>query len=407
MPYYISDQMSDCAGWAAIKADTPDSTPETIGCHQTKQDAIDQMVAVSLSEGIEPAGDWATRQIIVISEEDSEEDDVMEGESEDQPDMGMRQIDLTPPDYMRDNARLGLQYHEQGLSGDGLEPQTVEDARKMVNGEVSIEKWRKIAPWIARHMVDLDAADGEITAGVVAHLLWGSGKTRAEAQRTMDYAQSIIDQLDDELEQESSSRENRWVITADKEQRKQIAFTNLELRAIDDSADGWTVRGYAAVFDSASEPLPWIEYVKRGAFKKTISDGADVRLLIDHEGVPLARTKSGTLVLREDDKGLFIEANLDPANPDAIRLRSALMRGDMSQMSFAFETIKDSWNTDRTVRELREVRLFDVSVVTYPAYEQTSAEIRNRQTNQTAVDTVSTISRRKAQVMLAKARAVK
>ena len=53
MPYYISNEMSDCAGWATIKADSPDATPETIGCHQTKQDAIDQMVAVSLSEDVE------------------------------------------------------------------------------------------------------------------------------------------------------------------------------------------------------------------------------------------------------------------------------------------------------------------------------------------------------------------
>lgn len=449
MPYYISDQMSDCAGWAAIKADTPDSTPETIGCHQTKQDAIDQMVAVSLAEGIEPMGDWATRKISIELEDESEtesesedmpvqpsadspemqalsaaynavksilddiaekmqegssEEDVMEMDSREQ-----RQIDLAAPQFMRDNAARGLKYHEEGLSGDGLEPQTVEDARKMAAGEVSIDKWRKIAPWIARHMVDLDAADGEITAGVVAHLLWGSGATKAEAERTMNYAQGIIDQLDAELESEGRSsmpvRENRWVIT--NKENRQIAYTNIELRAMDDSADGWTVRGYAAVFDSPSEPLPWTEYVRKGAFRKTIKDGADVRLLIDHTGVPLARTKSGTLRLSEDERGLFMEAELDPANPDAVKMRSALMRGDVSQMSFAFETVKDSWNSDRTVRELKEVRLYDVSIVTYPAYEETSAEIRNSQSTNTAVDTVHPISLRKAQIALRKATAVK
>lgn len=261
-------------------------------------------------------------------------------------------------------------------------------------------------------MTDLDAADGEITAGVVAHLLWGSGSTKEEAQRTMDYAQNIIDKLDEELEEEARSvapvRENRWVIKNADESRKQYAFTTLELRAIDESDDdGWTVSGYAAVFDSPSEPLPWTEYVKRGAFRKTIKDGADVRLLIDHTGVPLARTKSGTLKLREDDKGLYMEARLDPANPDAVKMRSALMRGDVSQMSFAFETVKDGWNKDRTVRELKEVRLHDVSIVTYPAYEETSAEIRNNQSTDTAVDTVSPISLRKAQIALARARAVK
>lgn len=464
MPYYISDQMTDCSGWATIKADTPDSTPETIGCHQNKQDAIDQMVAVSLAEDVEPMGDWATRQIMTEDELMSDDDmnnqyeglpqdpelnqaptadavmalkkayeavkDVLDeitekiGELEVEPTgeeepmieveeessvREYRQIDLSAPQFMRDNAKRGLDYHEQGLSGDGLVPQTVEDARKMAAGEVTVEKWRKIAPWIARHMVDLEAADGEITAGVVAHLLWGSGSTKEEAQRTMDYAQRIIDQLDAELESERSAkpvRENRWVITSG-EQRKQIAYTNLELRALDDSEDGWTVSGYAAVFDSPSEPLPWTEYVKRGAFTKTIKDGADVRLLIDHTGVPLARTKSGTLTLREDDKGLFMEARLDPNNPDAVKMRSALMRGDVSQMSFAFETVKDSWNTDRTVRELREVRLYDVSIVTYPAYEETSAEIRNSTTNETTVATVAPTSLRKAQIAIANARAVR
>jgi HK97 family phage prohead protease len=457
MPYYISNEMSDCAGWATIKADTPDATPETIGCHQNKQDAIDQMVAVSLSEELEPMGDWAERQLLteaeLITDDDLNEqyemnqaepsmeiealkrtyeavksilDEITEkiGElevepmGEEEPMMEMeeessvreqRQIDLSSPQFMRDNAERGLKYHAEGLSGDGLEPQTVEDARKMADGEVSPDKWRKIAPWIARHMVDLDAADGEITAGVVAHLLWGSGSTKEEAQRTMDYAQGIIDQLDAELEEERHAapvRENRWVITSG-EQRKQIAYTNLELRALDDSEDGWTVSGYAAVFDSPSEPLPWTEYVKRGAFRKTIKDGADVRLLIDHTGVPLARTKSGTLKLREDDKGLYMEARLDPNNPDAVKMRSALMRGDVSQMSFAFETIKDAWNKDRTVRELREVKLHDVSIVTYPAYEETSAEIRNSNSTDTTVDTVASTSLAKARIAIASARAVR
>jgi HK97 family phage prohead protease len=88
-------------------------------------------------------------------------------------------------------------------------------------------------------------------------------------------------------------------------------------------------------------------------------------------------------------------------------MRSALMRGDVSQMSFAFETVKDSWNKERSVRELREVRLHDVSIVTYPAYEETSAEIRNIQSTETLIDTVAPISLRKAQIALAVARAVK
>ena len=184
------------------------------------------------------------------------------------------------------------------------------------------------------------------------------------------------------------------------DEKRTIAYSNLEVRS---EGNGNTLVGYAAIFDSPSEPMPFTEYVKRGAFSKTINDGADVRLLIDHEGVPLARSKSGTLVLEEDDKGLRVEAELDPNNPDAARIMSAMKRGDLNQMSFAFRTIKDSWNTDRSVRELREVQLFDVSVVTFPAYEETVAELRNANTP-VIVTPVSTLSLRKNQIALQKLR---
>ncbi len=187
-----------------------------------------------------------------------------------------------------------------------------------------------------------------------------------------------------------------WVTRGD--EKRSIAYTNLELRAVE---DGNTLVGYAAVFDSPSEPMPYTEFVRRGAFSKTLTDGADVRLLIDHEGVPLARTKSGTLALEEDERGLRVEAELDPANPDAMRVLSAMRRGDLSQMSFAFKTIKDAYNEDRSVRELKEVKLFDVSIVTFPAYEDTVAELRSR--NETAiVEVASTILLRKNQVAIAK-----
>jgi phage head maturation protease len=169
------------------------------------------------------------------------------------------------------------------------------------------------------------------------------------------------------------------------DEKRTIAYSNLEVRA---EGNGNTLVGYAALFDSPSEPMPFIEYVKRGAFSKTLNDGADVRLLIDHEGVPLARSKSGTLALEEDERGLRVEAELDPMNPDAARIMC---------------TIKDNWNTDRSVRELREVQLFDVSVVTFPAYEQTVAELRSQNIPVT-VASVSTLSLRKNQVALQKLR---
>ncbi len=204
-----------------------------------------------------------------------------------------------------------------------------------------------------------------------------------------------------DMDMEMDSRTNGWVVS--ERENRSVAYSNLELRA---AADGKTLVGYAAVFDSPSEPLPWTEFVRRGAFTKTIKDGADVRLLIDHEGVPLARTRSGTLSLYEDEVGLRIEASLDENNPDAAKVMSALRRGDLSQMSFAFQTVKDSWSDDKRTRELKEVRLYDVSVVTYPAYEETVAELRNR--NNTQADTVTDVAPillRKRQIQLRQAQA--
>ena len=116
---------------------------------------------------------------------------------EDMQENSLRAINLKPPAFMRANAKRGLKLHGEGFSGDGLKPQTVEDARKMVSGVVTEEKWRKIGAWIARHMSDLDAVQGnEITAGLVAMLLWGGGSSKTEAKRTMDYAYSIVERLD-------------------------------------------------------------------------------------------------------------------------------------------------------------------------------------------------------------------
>ena len=192
-------------------------------------------------------------------------------------------------------------------------------------------------------------------------------------------------------------RAARWI--ADHQEQRSVAYSTLELRA---AADSDTLVGYAAVFDAPSEPMPFTEFVRRGAFAKTLNDGADVRLLVDHEGVPLARTKSGTLILEEDDRGLRVEAKLDPMNPDAQRILSAMRRGDLSQMSFAFKTVKDSWSKDRAVRELKEVQLFDVSVVTYPAYEDTIVSLRSRQA--VTVDTSSSLGLRQRQIDIARHR---
>lgn len=167
--------------------------------------------------------------------------------------------------------------------------------------------------------------------------------------------------------------------------------TTLEMRALapgdlraeknDDGSIGF--RGHAAVFGSPTWIGPpkvgfW-EQVSAGAFADAIQRD-DVRFLIDHDpSKVLARTKNGTLRLSEDDKGLAVDADLAPTSLGK-DLEILLKRGDISQMSFAFQVVKDSWgelDSGDEIRTLEQVKLFDVSAVTYPAYEDTTASLRS------------------------------
>ena len=120
----------------------------------------------------------------------------------------------------------------------------------------------------------------------------------------------------------------------------------------------------------------YLENVARGAFAKTLQERDDVKLLVNHEGIPLARTKSNTLNLFEDERGLRVEAKLDPNNPKVAEVASAMKRDDLNEMSFAFQAIKDEFNEAGDERTIREAKLYDVSVVTTPASDATVAKIR-------------------------------
>lgn len=152
----------------------------------------------------------------------------------------------------------------------------------------------------------------------------------------------------------------------------------VELREED---DGKTVKvvGYAAVFDQRAEIGEWfIEIFKRGAFAESLKED-DVVFLLDHQGLPLARTRSGTLKLSEDSHGLKVESELDMSDPDTQRLQAKMKRGDMDKMSIAFRALKQEWDDEAEppVRTISKAQLFDVSAVTFPAYEGTEIALRS------------------------------
>ena len=311
---------------------------------------------------------------------------------EDNPDEE-RQVNLTPPAYMRAAARRGLELNRQGFGGDGLTDKTKQEARDMADGRVSEDKWRRIAPWISRHLVDLDAPQnnnqndpGYPGAGLVAHLLWGSGPSKRAAQRTLDYAQGVIDRLDAEEQQSRWSSVNVKLNKEEKEnkvskvERRVKTNIDFELRIDNAEADGMRFTGYAAVFNSDSEPLPFIERIMPGAFKRSLKARNEVKLFKNHNmDEVLASTRSKTLKLTEDSTGLLAEATL-PDTTAGRDLAVLMKRGDVHAMSFGFSVPAkgDKWSNDGMTRELHQIRLHEVSIVTgFPAYEATTASVRS------------------------------
>ncbi len=167
-------------------------------------------------------------------------------------------------------------------------------------------------------------------------------------------------------------------------ERRFFDAEKLEIREEKDG--GWILSGYASVTESPYEVGPYVERIARGAFKRTLKNEPDVSLLLNHgeggSGLPLARTKGGTLTIEEDRSGLYVEANLDPLDPDAQLLRRKMLRGDLDgQMSFAFQAIDQDWNDDFSERTLRavEINRGDVSIVTQGANPATTSMIRSLQ----------------------------
>jgi HK97 family phage prohead protease len=163
-----------------------------------------------------------------------------------------------------------------------------------------------------------------------------------------------------------------------KEQEVRINSVDFEVRA---EGDGMTFTGYASVFNSPSEDLGgFVEYVAPGAFKRSLQSRNEVKLLWNHDaGEPLASLRGGTMQLVEDSRGLKVTAQL-PQTSRGRDVAELLRTKVIDSMSFGFNVIRDSWSTDGKIRTLESVRLFETSIVSFPAYSQTTATVRSAQT---------------------------
>jgi HK97 family phage prohead protease len=289
--------------------------------------------------------------------------------------------EINVPDYIRENAEQGLRWHRDGLSGDGLVEATVREAAAMTRGDITEDKVRRMAAWFARHMSDLAAPSAKPghpdypSPGVVAHALWGGG-TRGKSIQAMAWAEARVKALDSEERNEMTTSTGA-LITSNVETRDlPMTMANFEFR---DDSDYMSFRGYAAVFNSESEPLPFRETIMPGAFSRSLRSRNNVKMFVNHNmDQVLASSRAGTLKLSEDNRGLLVEADLPPTSY-AKDLSIMMRRGDVDSMSFGFSVPRngDSWNEERTERTLKEVRLHEVSIVTsFPAYASTTAQVR-------------------------------
>lgn len=190
--------------------------------------------------------------------------------------------------------------------------------------------------------------------------------TRSAEETLIDT--STVDKMHDSIEERKSAIASAEKITM-------VA----EVRSIDTNDGTMRIGGYAATFNKEADGLNFREVIAPGAFTRALASNDPVFLLVNHdmEGIPLASTQSGTLQLRQDKNGLYMEAELDPMNPRAQELASALKRGDMDKMSFAFTVDHEGQTRDNGLRTITQIeRLYEVSVVTLPAYSSTTVGMR-------------------------------
>lgn len=164
-------------------------------------------------------------------------------------------------------------------------------------------------------------------------------------------------------------------------EKRQMQTTATQFKTRDDNGN-LSIEGYFAVFDSVYNVAQGMtESIAHGAFDNTISD--DIRCLINHDTtLVLGRTKAGTLQLRTDTHGLWGHVDINPNDVDAMNLFNRVKRGDVDQCSFGFDIINEEtdFRDDGSIHwTIKEVKLYEVSPCTFPAYEETNIAARSQE----------------------------
>ena len=299
---------------------------------------------------------------------------------------------IDPPEYIKENARKGLNFYKEGLAGDGLTDQTVKEAQDMARGDITHDKLIRASAWGKRHNVDLESAKNSNAdnedypgPGAVAHFLWGFDPLNP------GQAQEWFDRAVQKLEEDTRSKpvyKSRPKVLIPRDGKENRSLTHaMEVRDIDDNTG--TISGYGAVFNSPSLLLSggFIETVSPGAFKKSLNERGtqtskeDIFAYWNHNSdIVLGSKRAGTLRLKEDETGLSYEIDMDLRSQEVRDKYYTVQRGNVSSSSFGFDVPKDGdqWilpqNDEEPVqRVLRSVRLHEVSIVSTPAFPESGS----------------------------------
>jgi len=299
------------------------------------------------------------------------------------PEPGDERAIVDVPAYVSAAAAKGLKYNSEGKGGDGLQPATIREAEQMAEGSADTDKVARIAPWIARHRGDWEgvpqnsdpSSDEFPGPGAVAAYLWGVDPTSADgADKVAEWATRITAGEEAPAERATAQPKRKA-----KNMAMEYRATTGAMAASD---DGYTYTGYIALFDEPSSPaLGFTEIIKRGAFSKSVAAAQrgewEVKAYQDHNpSLFLGTTKTGTLTLQEDERGLKAQVQLNPEVTYAADLAANLKRDGASfgaSFGFTIPAKGDKWSDDGGTRELLNCRLVECSILTgmQPAYPST------------------------------------
>lgn len=438
MPYYIEKDNAECkSGWAVTGADGT-----VHGCHTTKASAIKQAVAISIQTeeefvgeraavGLLEIGDFVSwdvldpeilAEIVAIEGEMAvvqiydEEDGIFEPSDKlliinvfkidkvPRPELTTQKLETAPEPMPVETvsylsraqaliARINAKEESAKMSNKRAlaDELTVGDFVAWVIQTNEIESYAGV-------VTQLVGADAYVSVWDDEEDVWFDTKlvaivpvanlTKIEPLPTADTPATLGDIMDMMPEApEADSLRAKWlkaayVIKAKIEGtdnralgKTEMRTNHIEMRA---TGDGRTFSGYASVFDQPSEPLPFIEYVKPGAFKRSLQSRNRMMLLWNHDSSnPLASTRNGSLQLTEDSTGLKVTATL-PDTTLGRDIAELVRTGVIDSMSFGFSVKRDSWSKDGQTRYLEDVTLYEVSLVSTPAYEGTAGTVSVR-----------------------------